>query len=92
METTRDLSCDLRRERRDAMRRDSRIGRSWNQGEARRLSRVETDDAESRFESRLSVLLDMAVDPAPRCMFLVAIRMRMTCTGMLGNYMHSETL
>ena len=62
METTRDLSCDLRRERRDAMRKDSRIGRSRSTREARRLTRVETDDAESRFESSFSTLFDMAVD------------------------------
>ena len=92
METTRDLACDLRLERRDAMRKDTRTGRSWNQREARRLTRVETDDAESRFDTRFSMLFDMVVDPAPRCMSFGAVRMRMTCTGMLGNYRHSEIL
>ena len=68
-ETTRDLSRDLRRERRDAMRKNSCIGLSRSTREARRLTRVATNDAESRFERRLSMLFDMAVDPAPRCMF-----------------------
>ena len=92
METSRGLSCDLRRDRRDAMRKDSRIVFSRSTREARRLTRVATDDAESRFESRLIMLFDMAVDPAPRCMFWGAVRMRMTCTGMLRNCNHSEIL
>ena len=71
------------------MQRETRTGSSRSTREARRLIRVENNDAASRF---FSMLFDRIVNPEPRCRLLGAVQMRTTGTGFLNIYKHSETL